>query len=212
MTLSVRQYTPETASQMPANANAIHKRLMNPPQRKADPEAVVVLRIVEDAPEWPLWQREVIRFDDHITAWQMHLANALTPNYIVYIKRRCIELGMSYDDLRADKYAKKCPSAQHLIQWELRTKFNLPFMRIGLLFDREYTTIVKNVKRMTAYLSESPSKPHTTALRIAAEMNLRASVRAAVEEGGTFSSIGHRHGITEKAVRWMALKNGWKRP
>lgn len=102
----------------------IRARLMNPSNAYKTPPRLTT----------PEWKSSAIHFDDHVKTWQWHLASLRTDPHLLYVRQRCVELGVSFQKAKSSSNrAKAIVHARRRIMWELRER-GLTFQAIGLLF------------------------------------------------------------------------------
>ena len=106
------------------------KRLARAAQCLASKKAIRPLAL-EHAPRWTL---ATIYFDAHVRAYQLHVANRRVRAEITYIKKRCLELEVSYPDVVGRCSSKRVVTARRLLMSEVRQKFALGYGEIGRAF------------------------------------------------------------------------------
>src|SRR5512142_1117711 len=149
MTGAARSF--QSADEMRQNAAAVRNRLMNPanafrpvkPEVRRDAQSIVVL------------YRDENPKDAHIHAWAAWKFDQ-GMRCKAYMRRRCEELGITYEDLIGLRRYHPLVDHRQLIMWEIKTwvKPSITWPELGRLFGgRDHTTglhAVRKVDRLKA--------------------------------------------------------------
>lgn len=121
-----------------AKSARLHRSLRRPePRRKlvAEPKRAVRIEYIH-------------AFDEHVTCWRRHLAQQ---NMTVreYIKVRCEEIGVSYQDVIGDSRFRDHTVPRQMLMWEVKKKRpQMPLTMIGKEFGgRDHSTIVHAIQQ-----------------------------------------------------------------
>lgn len=133
------------------------RRLMggNPPRTR--PPVLVLVHVPPkprpaETVNWrgPLWLLEEITFNAHVEAWQIHQSHLASP--IGYVKRRCKQMGHSYEDMIGPRRTRDIVHDRQTLMWEVKQKFplvSLPFL--GRMFGgRDHTTAIHSLRKIDA--------------------------------------------------------------
>ena len=163
MTITVREYTPETVGQMLADAKARRARLYRP---GPDPVRYV-------APPAPKPEPVIIQ-PDHIRDW---LALA-TPgafdvaDYALIIKLVCQSFGVSRIDLISERRTAKIVLPRMIACWLMRHHTTMSLPQIGgRLGGRDHTTVLSAIRKIDRLLAEGRDDIRASIDAILADMN-----------------------------------------
>lgn len=95
----------------------------------------------------PIWQKSPIYFNEHVTAFRNYQYHNKTCRYLLYVKRKCRELGVTLDYLKEGRASVKA-KIRNEIWYELRhmdPPASLP--QIGQMFERHHTTIQSGIEQ-----------------------------------------------------------------
>jgi hypothetical protein len=148
--IAAREFTSE--AEMRAAARAAHIACYNPrkvarPLLPAPEPSVRIVRI-NHVPEW---KRRWVNFDAHVQAYQWYRANLGAKKAVVYIKRRCEELGADYDLVVGPNKSNPIVAVRQVIMFELRTEMKISLPEIGRVFGgRDHSTVIHAVNKIAA--------------------------------------------------------------
>lgn len=91
----------------------------------------------------PLWQRQKTHFKEHMNAWYAHISKKGSEP-LNYLKERCIEEGVTYEQIISRKKSYGLMDIRQRLQWEVKTKFDLSFPQVGHIFRRDHTSVIHN--------------------------------------------------------------------
>lgn len=193
---------------------ARRQRLLNPPNAFKAPSAVPVLKLVDRAPERPLWRAERISFDAHVLSYQWHLASIKANRAQEYIKARCVELGADY----AKIIDKRCrhrgiTGPRQLIMYELKTKFQLSYPRIGREFGGlNHATVLHAVTRIAKVRGEERPEFVSGTDRLLSDPDLKQEVMADYDRGMSVDGLSEKFAVSVSAIVTVAKLENWRRP
>lgn len=193
---------------------ARRQRLMRPANAFKPQKDVPVLTIVHCAPERPLWRMLSISFDAHILAYQWHLATIKANRAQEYIKARCVELGADYATV-TDKSITKRDITGHrqLLMYELKTKFDLSYPRIGREFGGlDHTTVLHAVTRVAKVRGEERSEFVSGTDRLLSDPVLKQEVMDDYDRGVSIDGLSEKFAISASAITTVAKLENWRRP
>jgi hypothetical protein len=210
MTNIARQF--QSADEMRQNAAAVRNRLMNPVNAFRPVKPSPVLRIVQRVVVPPMWRQEDMQFDEHIRAWQWYLASNRCSKIRAYIIRRCAELGADYMQVIGPSHAREITGPRQIIMWELRTKLNVSYPRIGREFGgRDHTTVIHAVARVAKIMGEDRPEYQSGTQRLLNDPDLKAKVKEAHQSGDTLEEISIAFGVSERAITAVGKSENWYR-
>lgn len=193
---------------------ARRQRLMNPPNAFRAPKAVPLLTVVHRSPERPLWQIQAISFDAHVLSYQWYLASIKANMAQDYIKARCVELGVDYAKV-IDKRCKHrdITGPRQLIMFELKTKFQLSYPRIGReLGGLDHSTILWGVTRIAKIRGEQRPEFVTGADRLLSDPALKHSITEAYKRGTSIHDLSEQFAVSVTAIVAVAKMENWYKP
>lgn len=91
----------------------------------------------------PMWMSQPMLFDDHVRVWQA----VIRPTARRYVQRRCVELGVSYQDIMRKCRVMSIVTVRHQLMKEVYDMFDLSLPQIGRVFQRDHSTVL-NALRM----------------------------------------------------------------
>lgn len=192
---------------------ARRKRLLNPPNAFKAPAAIQALKLVERAPERPLWRTQALSFDAHVLAYQWHLAHARANRAQEYIKARCIELGADYVKVTTKgRTTRDITGHRQLLMYELKTKFQLSYPRIGREFGVDHTTALHGVTRIAKIRGEERPEFVTGADRLLGDPALKQEVKDNYLCGMSVEALAEKFAISETAIVKVAKMENWHKP
>jgi hypothetical protein len=206
MTIAARNYT--SGAEIIANANLIHRRLMNPAKRNR-PELVVVSAPSVDRPAWQIRSTD---FDQHVKAWEKYRVSFKANRYREYVKKRCAELGLEYEDVTGPSLKRYLTGPRQLIWYEMKTHLGLSYPRIAREFgERDHTTIMAGVKRITKINGDDLPQKLNSQDRLLKDRELNSSARKDYKEGSSVQAIAIKFDISPLAVAAVAKIENWSR-
>ncbi len=210
MTSAARQF--QSADEMRQNAAAVRNRLMNPANAFRPVKPSPMLRVVQRVVVPPMWRQEDTQFDEHVRAWQWYLASNRCSKIRAYIIRRCAELGADYMQVIGPSHAREITGPRQIIMWELRTKLNVSYPRIGREFGgRDHTTVIHAVARVAKIMGEDRPEYQSGTQRLLNDPDLKAKVKEAHQRGDTLDEISIAFDISERAVTAVGKSENWYR-
>lgn len=102
--------------------------------------------ITSDWTRRPMWMSDDIEFDYHVLLYRIEKACA---PHIKWLKRRCIELMLDYDDIIGDRRYRELIKPRFRLIWEMKQKFpELSLPQIGRAFGgKDHTSILNAIRR-----------------------------------------------------------------
>lgn len=148
MQLQAKEYA--TGTEIIEGARSLRYLHAPAPKRK-------VSGIIETTPpvprirkSYPLWQWFTINFDHHIKTWRNELASHTRS----YLRRRCRDLEVSYDDVvLGDRGTNDTAMTRQILMWECWKKLGKSYSEIGRTFRRDHATVMwacRKVERLKA--------------------------------------------------------------
>lgn len=203
--IAVRDY--KSGADIPANANAIRNRLMNPTNayRLKKPEA----KVINLAARGPLWKRTEIHFDMHVRVWQWRLANRKTAKHLEFIRVRSIELGFGSADIVGPDQSKDVVRARQRIMYELREQFKLSYPHIGRLMNRDHTSAIAAVRKHQLMLSGEAVDRFTNLDRLRADVEGMKKAREMYEVGHSIAEVARFLHVSRDTFVTVAKQQGW---
>lgn len=119
------------------------------PVRRMLPAPVLALPTIIRPKPMPMWRWIDMEFDHHVTAWRIEHVNPTR----AYLRRRCYELGVSFEDIIGTSRTHDLIHPRQLLMWETKTVLGKSYPEIGRLFRKDHTTIlwaVKKIERLKA--------------------------------------------------------------
>ncbi|MGV2099034.1 helix-turn-helix domain-containing protein [Rhizobium sp. 21-4511-3d] len=202
----------ETASDCISHAAAVRNRLMNPVKAVRPAKPAVELRVVNVVVERPLWKREVIRFEEHVRAWQWHLASRKKDKHVEFVRRRSIEMGVSYVEVIGPSRSKNVTHARQRIMYELRMTFDLSYPHIGRLVNKDHTCAVAAVRKFQLREKGHCTEKQTKLVRLRADAVTMAKVRKLYEDGWSIADIAREIHCSRETFVAVAKEQGWYDP
>lgn len=133
----------------------VRRRLFHTkPKPKPEPPAPVFV-----IPQWyldqfdrtPRWKKGDLHFDAHVKTYQWYLAEMGGMKVRGYIRRRCADMGLSFEIISSSRRTRKIVEARQLIMWEVREEFAISLPEIGRIFGgRDHTTCLWAIRRVEA--------------------------------------------------------------
>jgi len=193
------------------NAADIRRRLMSPANSF---KAVPVLKLVERTPERPLWRTQAISFDAHVLSYQWHLASIKANRAQEYIKERCIELGADYARVtKKGRTSRDITGHRQLIMYELKTKFNLSYPRIGREFGGcDHSTALHAVARIARIRGEDKPEFVSGTDRLLGDHVLKQNLKDDYLCGMSIEDLAEKFAISELAIVTVAKMETWHKP
>jgi hypothetical protein len=98
----------------------------------------------------PVWIRGDISFDAHIACWREHLFE-MASGPKTYIRKRCAEIGVSYEDIIGPRRFIPLARARQMLMWEVKQTFpDISWHQLGRAFgNRDHTTALHGVRKIT---------------------------------------------------------------
>jgi hypothetical protein len=128
---------------------AVRAKLWFTEPPKASPVEVVTPIVKIIYARRPAWKLQDVHFDLHVQQYHKRLMSIASGPSIVYIQDRCRELDVSYADIIVPCRRREFVRPRQIIMWELRTKFNLSYPKIGKLFGNlDHTTVIASMRRV----------------------------------------------------------------
>lgn len=136
-----------------AHYRAIRERLWAAKKAaKADTGTTIkTVSVKPRGPEIPLWKQRETRFDAHVMEYRTWQADQVSPKR-AYIRRRAVELGVTYDEVIGEGRSRSIVAARHLIVWEMKHLWpQASWPELGrIMGDRDHTTILFAFRKMEA--------------------------------------------------------------
>jgi len=131
----------------------------------------------------PAWQIAELYFDHHVNAWRSWKAEE-GMKCKAHIRRRCADLGVSYDDLMGPSRKKKIVQARDLLAYEIKTTVRpqISWPELGRLLNREHSAIFYSVMKMRAAAGD-PDAIASIEKRKARMNKARAAFNSRKEQG-----------------------------
>lgn len=125
-----------THAEQIAHYKAVKNRINNAKFRPAPQPPVITYDRSHNRQsfEWtrrPMWMREDINFDEHV---MVHRRVMATAPHIRWLRMRCREIGVDYDEVIGAKRTSDIVAARFQLIWEMRNKFDVSFPQIGRAF------------------------------------------------------------------------------
>lgn len=119
------------------------------PVKRAEHVEAVTTRVYMTAPAERVW---TVQYDAHVKDWREHLRIA-HEQPVDFIKRRCAELGVAYEDVVGKTRKHDIIVPRHRLIAEVREQYShLSLPHIGRLFGgRDHTSILFAIKKMEGY-------------------------------------------------------------
>lgn len=195
------------------NAAERRRRLMSPANAFKAPKAVPALTVVYRAPERPLWRTQAISFDAHVLTYQWHLAKTKANRAQEYIKARCVELCADYAKVIDRRYKKRdITGHRQLLMYELKTKFQLSYPRIGREFGLDHASAIYAVSRIAKIRGEERPEFVTGTDRLLRDAGLKQEIMDEYDRGVSVHNLSERFAISEEAIVTVAKMENWHRP
>lgn len=193
---------------------ARRQRLLNPPNAFRAPSAVPVLTVVHRAPDAPLWRTQAISFDAHVLSRQWHIAKLKANRAQEYIKQRCIELGVDHAKITDKRQTKRDVTGhRQLLMYELKTKFQLSYPRIGREFGGlDHSTVLHAVTRIAKIRGEERPEFVSGTDRLLRDPILKQEIMADYDRGMSIDALSEKFAISDQAIVTVAKMENWYRP
>lgn len=161
----------------------------------------------------PEWKSSVVRFDWHVKAWQWHLASLRTDPNLIYIRQRCKDLRLSEKKVRTKDRANVTVCGRRQIMWELRTKFDVSFQAIGVLFGgMGHDSVIYNVQKYQEERDGLYVPKPTKINRLRADKELVAKAQDAYECGMSIERAAKLISTSKGILIKIAREQGWYNP
>lgn len=197
-----------------SEAQARRRRLMSPKNAFKDPKAVPLLTVVQSLPERPLWRTERISFDAHVLSYQWHLASIKANRAQEYIKSRCVDLGVDYAKIIDKRWRHRdITGPRQLMMFELKTKFQLSYPRIGREFGGlDHSTVLHAVTRIAKVRGEERPEFVTGTDRLLSDPALKQEIMADYDRGMSVDGLSEKFAVSVSAIDTVAKLENWRRP
>lgn len=134
------------------DGHALRKRLFQPrgePRTRKETSEGIITRVYMTAPVERVW---TVQQDSHVKNWREHL-RVTHERPVDFIKRRCSELGVAYDEVVGKTRKHDIILPRHRLIAEVHQQYShLSLPHIGRLFGgRDHTSILFAVKKMEGY-------------------------------------------------------------
>ncbi|OAP40369.1 hypothetical protein AU381_00125 [Sinorhizobium glycinis] len=140
-----------SAADMTKAYAARRARLMGPAISEPRIRAVLPPTPQVTRAERPLWQREPVQFDSHLSAWREHKFKKVANRAKRHVQRRAESLGYSLGDIIGPSRVRTVTAARQLLMWEVWAYFGKSYPEIGRMFGgRDHTTVLHAVKKIEA--------------------------------------------------------------
>ena len=212
MTLPLQK--PFDADSYLRNVVAVRNRLMKPQNAFKPILASLQPAAVSPAPERPSWRSMDIGFDAHVQAYQWQLAQSRANRAQEYIKARCIELGADHAKVTDRLYKKRdITGPRQLIMYELKTKFELSYPRIGReMGGFDHSTVLHAVTRIAKIRGEERPGFVTGTDRLLGNPALKNDVKNDYLSGMSVEDLAEKFAISEVAIVKVSKMENWHKP
>lgn len=196
MQIAQQEFMPE--AQQRERRRAVSSRLW--PQRRvnvaARPKPPV---LIAAAPDAPLWQRETVHFKHHVLMFKAERSP------YEYLLLRCIETGVSYEDLLAVSRYHAMARLRWKFSYELKLKFNLGNTAIGRLLDLDPSSIFHGITRHCEMNGIEISVPVTFAI----SPYVMRQAKKLYGRGLSIPKIAKELSLSQTTLRARARDEGW---
>jgi len=154
--VTARQYS--SAPEIIAGRKSIRERLWpskKPVRARSKPKVVKATPEPKIVPGEPLWRREEVKFDAHVTAWRSWKRIQRSPRH--WLKNRCNELGWLYEDIIGGSRKRETVERRFALIWEAKQQFpDLSLPQLGRVFGgRDHTSIIHALRVMQARIGSA---------------------------------------------------------
>jgi len=102
-----------------------------------------------DRPRPRLVGPETAQHDDHVTTWRRYLMETGFSPRKRFIRERCIDFGVSYDEVVGPSRYKRLVWPRQVIMFELKERFDLSLPEIGRMFGgRDHSTCLHAIRKV----------------------------------------------------------------
>lgn len=217
-TISHRQYS--SGSEVIAARAALRKRLFAPriaPQTREEAlPAPMPVQTAEARPVARVWTRQ---HDAHVMTWIEWKTNPP----LFYIKDRCREIGVSFDEVVGGRQFRWVIQAKHRLIAEVKAKFpHMTLPAIGRLFGGlDHTTVLWALNKFKGVDLSQPFEivgmgcsedyPERREQKGHYPPDLIARIRTEFMAGLSYAQIGRKLGTCPSSTRKFIKRRGWTR-
>lgn len=188
-------------------------RLMRPQNAVKQVPVLATVQTVKRAVGRPLWRRTPIQFDAHVGLWQWHTATEKASRHTNYIKERCFELGADHKLIMGKSTVRSITGQRQLLMYEMKVKFGLSYPAIGRMFNRDHSTVICAVRRISAILGEVFPSYQSAEMRLMRNPELKARVRRSYEvERQSLTLMAQLFSLPRNVIADFAKIENWSRP
>ncbi|API52882.1 hypothetical protein BMW22_15765 [Rhizobium leguminosarum] len=161
-----------------------------------------------------MWQIQAISFDAHVLAYQWHRTKIKTNPVQEYIKARCIDLGSDYVRVtKKGRISRDITGHRQLLMYELKTKFNLSYPRIGREFGGcDHSTALYAVARIARIRGEDKPEFVSGTDRLLGDPTLKQKIKDDYLCGMSIEDLAEKFAISELAIVTVAKMETWHKP
>lgn len=204
MNIQIAHIQHKSAAEIRSSAAAVRGRLFAPQARFEDADALPAPRPQKPVTDKPWWKTNDIRFDAHVLDWQMQQFKQAT-TVRSFIKARCAEIGVSYDDLRGPSRMRKIVMIRHQLMFEVWEKFEPSYPELARYFGRsDHSSAIYVIRKMKAI------KAGTYKSKMVEDFDLK-TLRQHFVEGLSTYEIARRSNISQTTVCRVIKRHKWKR-
>lgn len=154
MNIHVSAKTFTSAAEIKASASAVHKRVMSPP----------IVNMALPAPPAQVRRRtyhlDKRQKDAHVLAWKIWKTMIGARPCRDYIRDRCVQLEVDFNDVLGRSRRKEITFIRHLLMWEIKTKIRreMSYPEIGRVFGgRDHTSVLFACRKIQEMIDGCPN-------------------------------------------------------
>lgn len=150
--VSAKAFT--SAAEIKASAIEVHKRLISPPTARIAPAALPV------PVRRRAYQLDKRPKDAHVLAWKIWKTMIGARPCRDYIRDRCAQLEVDFNDVLGPSRNKEISFIRHLLMWEIKTKIRreMSYPEIGRIFGgRDHTSVIFACRKIQEMIDGCPN-------------------------------------------------------